>query len=93
MDKTGVIYMSIHFHSCITSQNRLENERATPKDSKITLLGLDAKGNKNRKIRKEHPVIFFTYLSRKIRVIQIGPPEVLGWGCSSRVDTIMCPYL
>ena len=29
-----------------------------PKDPKITLLGLDAKGTKDRKTRNEHPEIF-----------------------------------
>ena len=28
-EKTGVIYMSIAFHSYITSKNRLKNEQAT----------------------------------------------------------------
>ena len=50
--------MSILFHSHITSQNQLRNERATPKGSKLTLLGLDAKGIKNLKIRNEYPDIF-----------------------------------
>ena len=58
MDKTGVIYMSIPFHSRITRQNQSKYERATLKVSKITLLGLDAKGNKNRKIRNKHPTSF-----------------------------------
>ena len=71
--------MSRPFHSRITRQNQSKYERATLKVSKITLLGLDAKGNKNRKIRNEHPEIFFTYLSRKKRFIQIGPPEVWAW--------------
>ena len=50
--------MSIPFHNRITCQNRSKNERATPKGSKIPLLGLDAKGYKNRKIRNEHPTSF-----------------------------------
>ena len=33
--------------SNITRQNWSKNERATPKGSKIPLLGLDAKGHKN----------------------------------------------
>ena len=78
MDKTGVIYTSIPFHSCITRQNWSKNEPSMPKGSKITLLGLDAKGNKNRKIRNKHPEIF-TYLSRKKRTIQIGRLEVWAW--------------
>ena len=57
MSKTGVIYMSIPFHSRITHQNQSRNERTTPKGSKITLLDLEAKGNKNRNIRNEHPEI------------------------------------
>ena len=75
MDKTGVIYMSIPFNSRITRQNRSKNERATPKGSKITLFGLDANGNKNRKIQIEHPTSF-CYIAWKKRIIQIGPPEV-----------------
>ena len=50
--------MSIPFHSRITYQNRSKNEQAMPKGSKITLLGLDAKGNKNQKIRNKHPTNF-----------------------------------
>ena len=84
--------MSIPFHSRITRQNRSKNERATPKGSKITLLGLDAKGNKNRKIRKEHPEIFDISF-KKTRIIQIGPPVVWAWEGTSTVDTIMCPYV
>ena len=50
--------MSRPFHSRITRQNRLKNERATPKGPKIPFLGLDAKGHKNRKIRNSHPTSF-----------------------------------
>ena len=50
--------MSRPFHSRITRQNRSKNERATPKGSKIPLLGLDAKGHKNRKIQNKHPTSF-----------------------------------
>ena len=50
--------MSIPFHSRITRQNWSKNERATPKGSKIPLLGLDTKGHKNRKIRNKHPTSF-----------------------------------
>ena len=34
MDKTGVIYVSIAFHSHITYKNRLKNDRATLKSKK-----------------------------------------------------------
>ena len=57
--------MSIPFYSRITRQNRSKNERATPWDSKIPLLGLDAKGHKNRKIRNEHPTSFCHIFQRK----------------------------
>ena len=67
--------MSIAFHSRITRQNRSKNEQATPKVSKTPLLGLDANGNKNRKIQIEHPTSF-CYIAWKKRIIQIGPPEV-----------------
>ena len=36
---------------------------------------------------------FLPYLTRKKRIIQIGPPEVWAWGVgSSRIDSLMCPY-
>ena len=35
MDKSGVIYMSLSFHSRITCQNWSKNEQATPKETKI----------------------------------------------------------
>ena len=63
MDKTGVIYMSIPFHSRIARQNQSKYECATLKVSKITLLGLDAKGNKNRKFRNKHPTSDISYMS------------------------------
>ena len=47
MDKTDVSYMSIAFHSCITRQNWSNNEWASTNGSKIILLDLNAKGNKN----------------------------------------------
>ena len=36
-----------------------KNEQPTPKGSKIKLLSLDAKGNKNRKIWNKHPKTFW----------------------------------
>ena len=96
MDKYGVsysMYMSIPFHSRITRQNRSKNERATPKGLKITLLGLDAKGNKNP---KRTPRYFLLYLSRKKRNIQMDHQKygLGGRGTStSRVYTLMCPHL
>ena len=53
MNKIGIIYMLIPFYNCIKRK-----KQATPKGSKITLLGLDAKGNKNQKIRNKQPEIF-----------------------------------
>ena len=41
--------MPIPFPGRITRQNRSKNDRATPKVSKITLMGLDAKGKKTQK--------------------------------------------
>ena len=58
--------MSIAFHSriaCIAVS--VKNERITPKESKITLLGLDAKGNKNQKIRNKYPEIFLQVFQGK----------------------------
>ena len=69
--------MSRPFHSRITRQNWSKNERATPKGSKITLLGLDTKGNKNPKCTLRD---FLMHLSRKKRNIQIGPQEEWAWG-------------
>ena len=70
--------MSIPFHSRIARQNQSKYECATLKVSKITLLGLDAKGNKNRKIRNEHPTSFCHIIQGK-KNIQTGPPEVCVW--------------
>ena len=50
--------MSVALHNCITHRNWQKNEQATLKSSKIMLLGLDAKGNKNQKIRNKHPTNF-----------------------------------
>ena len=57
MDKSGVIYMSIPFDSCITHQIRSKNELAMPKCLKIPLLGPDTK-NKNWKIQNKNPTSF-----------------------------------
>ena len=83
MNKSGVIYMSIPFHSRITRQNRSKNERAMPKGSKITLLGLE----KNPEGTSHE---FLPYLSRKKRTIQIGPPEVCVWGGGRQGLTLFC---
>ena len=51
------------------------NEQATLKGSRIPLLGLDAKGHKDRKIRNEYPTSFAISFKEK-RIIQIRPPKV-----------------
>ena len=60
--------MSRPFHSRITRQNRLKNERTTPKGPKIPFLGLDAKGHKNLKIRNKHATSFCHIFQEKKKV-------------------------
>ena len=58
MYKTGVIYMSIPFHSRITRQNRSKNERATPKGSKICFWAWTPKETKIEKSEKNIQRLF-----------------------------------
>ena len=85
--------MSRPFHSRITRQNQSKNERATPKDPKIPFLGLDAKGNKNRKIRNAHPTSFCQIFQGKKYLFKSDHQKYAFGGGSSRVDTLLCPYL
>ena len=86
--------MSIPFHSRITYQNRSKNEQAMPKGSKITLLGLDAKGNKNQKIRNNHPTNFCHIFQGKKNFSNQTSRNMRSGGGESRVNTILlCPYL
>ena len=61
------------------------------KDEKITLLGLDAKGRKNLKIRKNFPRVFAISFKEE-KNYSNRTKRSMGWGTPSRVDTIMCPY-
>ena len=85
MNISGLIYMSIPFHSPITHQNWLKNNQTRPKGSKITHLGLDAKGNKNWKIQNKHKGIFWhifkgkkNYSNRTTRSTGFGGGYLLG---------------
>ena len=53
-----------------------------PKGSKITLFGLDAKGNKNRKIRNKHPEIFLYIFQGKKKLFKLDHQKygLGGWG-------------
>ena len=87
--------MSIPFHSRITRQNRSKNEPATPKGSKIPLLGLDAKGHKNPK-RTSHE--FLAYISRKKELFKLdhqmyGREGGIVWGLHYIVSEPVIEYM